>query len=218
MRRTPRRINASACSRNCSCGSLCTRATIGRPGPIRWIPSGRLIDVDQQSDASPDVAPSTVDPVTPFVLGGSLRFTGRGAVSVALLLAFAMLPVRGLLRSPGSSMEEGFMLVFPRLVQDGRVPNVDFLHLYGPGSLDALAGWYWIFGYTLEAERAFGLLQNLGIIVALYALARPWGRAAAVLSGVIAALLTMTPIGLAALSRTTPTHSIRKPRSATQPR
>lgn len=92
------------------------------------------------------------------------------------------------------------MLVFPRLVQDGKVPNVDFLHLYGPGSLDALAGWYWIFGYTLEAERAFGLLQNLGIIVALYTLARPWGRVAAVLSGVVASLLTMTPIGLAALA------------------
>lgn len=111
-----------------------------------------------------------------------------------------MLPVRGLFRSPGSSMEEGFMLVFPRLVQDGKVPNVDFLHLYGPGSLDVLAGWYWIFGYTLEAERAFGLLQNLGIIVALYTLARPWGRVAAVLSGVVASLLTMTPIGLAALA------------------
>ncbi len=140
------------------------------------------------------------DEVVPFVLGGPLRFTGRGAVAVALLLAFAMLPVRGLFRSPGSSMEEGFMLVFPRLVQDGKVPNVDFLHLYGPGSLDVLAVWYRVFGYTLEAERAFGLLQNLGIIVALYVLARPWGRSAAVLSGVVASLLTMTPIGLAALA------------------
>ncbi|MEP6298857.1 MAG: hypothetical protein ABJ382_16145, partial [Ilumatobacter sp.] len=44
------------------------------------------------------------------------------------------------------------------------------------------------------------LLQNLGIIVALYVLARPWGRTAAVLCGVVASLLTMTPIGLAALA------------------
>jgi len=165
-----------------------------------------LIDADEQPDATSDPPPGTVpDPgssptVVPFVLGGPLRFTTRGAVAVGLLLAFAMLPVRGLLRSPGSSMEEGFMLVFPRLVQDGRIPNVDFLHLYGPGSLDALAGWYWIFGYTLEAERSFGLLQNLGVIVALYVVTRPWGRAAAVLSGVVASLLTMTPIGLAALA------------------
>jgi hypothetical protein len=97
-------------------------------------------------------------------------------------------------------MEEGFMLVFPRLVQQGKVPNVDFLHLYGPGSLHVLAGWYWIFGYTLEAERAFGLVQNLAIVFALYALTRPWGRTTAVGAGVVAALLTMTPIGLAALA------------------
>jgi hypothetical protein len=92
------------------------------------------------------------------------------------------------------------MLVFPRLVQQGKVPNVDFLHLYGPGSLDVLAVWYRIFGYTLEAERGFALLQNLGIIIALYVLTRPLGRIAAVGAGVIAALLVMTPIGLAALA------------------
>jgi hypothetical protein len=138
--------------------------------------------------------------VVPFVLGGPRRFTVRGAVAVAAVLGFAMLPVRGLFRSPGSSMEEGFMLVFPRLVQQGKVPNVDFLHLYGPGSLDVLAAWYWVFGYTLEAERAFALVQNLAIIFALYVLSRPWGRTAAIGSGVIASLLVMTPIGLAALA------------------
>ena len=138
--------------------------------------------------------------VEPFVLGGRLRWTGRGAVAIGALLGFCLLPVRGLLRAPGSSMEEGFMLVFPRLVQGGEVPNVDFLHLYGPGSLHVLAGWYAAFGYTLEAERAFGLLQNLGIVFALYTLTRPWGRTAAVGAGVVAALLTMTPIGLAALA------------------
>ncbi|MEP1122535.1 MAG: glycosyltransferase family 39 protein [Ilumatobacter sp.] len=160
-----------------------------------------MIDVD---DTSPETRTDEVegdsDEVVPFVLGGRVRITGRGVVALAAVLAFALIPVRGLLRAPGSSMEEGFMLVFPRLVQQGEVPNVDFLHLYGPGSLEVLAGWYWIFGYTLEAERAFGLLQNLGIIVALYVLARPWGRTAAVLCGVVASLLTMTPIGLAALA------------------
>jgi hypothetical protein len=147
---------------------------------------------------TPDT-PLRTEPV-PFVLGGALRFSGRGAAAVVTLLAFAMLPVRGLFRAPGSSMEEAFMLVFPRLVQQGKIPNVDFLHLYGPGSLDVLAAWYWIFGYTLEAQRAFGLIQNLGIIFALFALSRPWGRVPAVLAGLVAALLTMTPIGLAALA------------------
>jgi hypothetical protein len=160
---------------------------------------------DSTTLSEPDIADveTTVElpsvPV-PFVLGGPIRWTRKGFVAVLALLAFAFIPVRGLFRSPGSSMEEGFMLVFPRLVQQGKVPNVDFLHLYGPGSLEVLAAWYWIFGYTLEAERAFGLLQNLGIIVALYVLTRPWGRIAAVGAGVIASLLTMTPIGLAALA------------------
>lgn len=160
--------------------------------------------MDEQLDSQLDgpVDDTLVDStaVVPFVLGGPVRVTRRGVVALGTVLAFAMLPVRGLLRAPGSSMEEAFMLVFPRLVQQGKVPNVDFLHLYGPGSLNVLALWYWVFGYTLEAQRAFGLLQNVAIIVALYVLTRPWGRTAAVLAGAVAALLTMTPIGLAALA------------------
>ncbi len=136
----------------------------------------------------------------PFVSGGRLRWSLRGLVAVSALLGFCLLPVRGLYRATGSSMEEGFMLVFPKLVQQGRIPNVDFLHLYGPGSLDVLAVWYWVLGYTLEAQRTFGLLQNLGIVFAIYALTRTWGRVTAVGSGVIAALLIMTPIGLSALA------------------
>ncbi len=136
----------------------------------------------------------------PFVNGGRLRWSWRGLVAVATLLAFSLVPVRGLYRATGSSMEEGFMLVFPKLVQQGKIPNVDFLHLYGPGSLDLLALWYGIFGYNLEAERTFGLLQNLGIIFAIYALTRTWGRLAAIGAGVIASLLIMTPIGLSALA------------------
>ena len=100
----------------------------------------------------------------PFVSGGRLRWSLRGLVAVSTLLAFCLLPVRGLYRATGSSMEEGFMLVFPKLVQQGKVPNVDFLHLYGPGSLDVLALWYRVFGYTLETQRTFGLLQNLAIV------------------------------------------------------
>jgi cbb3-type cytochrome oxidase subunit 3 len=136
----------------------------------------------------------------PFVSGGPLRWSLRGMVAVSALLAFCLLPVRGLYRATGSSMEEGFMLVFPKLVQQGKTPNVDFLHLYGPGSLDVLALWYRVFGYTLEAQRTFGLLQNLAIVFAVYALTRSWGRVTAIGSGGIAALLIMTPIGLSALA------------------
>jgi hypothetical protein len=147
------------------------------------------------SEATPERAAGT-----PFVAGGRLRWSLRGTAAIVGLLAFVMLPVRGLYRATGSSMEEGFMLVFPKLVQEGRVPNVDFLHLYGPGSLHVLSVWYRIFGYTLESQRTFGLLQHLGIIFAVYALTRTWGRITAVGCGAIAALLIMTPIGLSALA------------------
>lgn len=153
-------------------------------------------DTDVDSDAPAE---------GPFVLGGSLHWRPRtwrlpNVVALVVVLGFSMLPVRGLYRAPGSSMEEGFMLVFPRLVLEGQVPNVDFLHLYGPGSLHLLAGWYWLVGETLETQRTFGLIQNLGIILALYCLTRPWGRIASVAAGCTAALLVMTPIGLAALA------------------
>ncbi len=161
----------------------------------------------QDPDAAqlPDLETAPTPPETPavhvpFVSGGPLRWSLRGAAAVVALLAFAMLPVRGLYRATGSSMEEGFMLVFPKLVQEGRVPNVDFLHLYGPGALHVLSVWYRIFGYTLESQRTFGLLQHLGIIFAVYALTRAWGRVTAVGCGAIAALLIVTPIGLSALA------------------
>ena len=160
-------------------------------------------EIDDQQTTT-DVPPGTLEQVTalstPFVVGGRLQWSIRGCVSIGILLAFIALPVRGLYRATGSSMEEGFMLVFPRLVQQGRIPNVDFLHLYGPGSLDALSLWYRLFGYTLESQRTFGLLQHLGIIFAMYVLTRVWGRLLALGTGAITALMIMTPIGLSALA------------------
>ncbi len=81
----------------------------------------------------------------------------RNAIALTVVaLVFAM-PLRGLLRSPGPPMEEGFMLVFPEQVLKGAIPNRDFLHLYGPGSLWALAGVFKVFGVSLWSERGFGL-------------------------------------------------------------
>ena len=53
----------------------------------------------------------------------------------------------------GPPMEEGFMLVFPERVLAGDIPNRDFLHLYGPGSLWVLAAIYKVFGVQ-PRERA----------------------------------------------------------------
>ena len=81
---------------------------------------------------------------------------------VISLLAVIAIPLRGLLRAQGPPMEEGFMLAFPEFVLHGLRPNADFLHLYGPGSLWALAGVYRVFGVSLATERWFALLQQLG--------------------------------------------------------
>jgi hypothetical protein len=141
----------------------------------------------------------------PFVLGGSLRWRGGrqhlpGAAAIAVVLAVIALPLRGLYRSTGASMEEGFMLVFPNLVRQGKVPNVDFLHLYGPASLDSLALWYRIFGDTLESQRTFGLLQHLGVVFGIYTLCRVAGHVAAAGAAIVATFLIITPIGLSALA------------------
>src|SRR3981189_2370506 len=80
------------------------------------------------------------------------------------VLVVVLLPMRGLWRAPGPPMEEGFMLVFPEEVLHGAIPNRDFLHLYGPGSLWALAGTFKVFGTSLLTERLFGLAQQVAIV------------------------------------------------------
>jgi 4-amino-4-deoxy-L-arabinose transferase-like glycosyltransferase len=114
------------------------------------------------------------------------RRTTLALTIVALMFA---LPLRGLFRAPGPPMEEGFMLVFPEQVLKGAIPNRDFLHLYGPGSLWALAGVFKVFGVSLISERGFGLLQQLAIVFGIYALARRWGRILAVTAAVTSGLI-----------------------------
>jgi 4-amino-4-deoxy-L-arabinose transferase-like glycosyltransferase len=140
-----------------------------------------------------------------FVTGGPLRTRRRGtsratAVALGAVLAVVALPLRGLYRTPGAPMEEGFMLTFPERFLRGDVPNVDFLHLYGPGSLHVLAGVYQLLGVRLEVERTVGLLQHLAIILGVYAVARGWGRTTAVVCAALATTLVLTPIGLSALA------------------
>jgi hypothetical protein len=128
------------------------------------------------------------------------RFDPRTAAVVALVAAAIAVPLRALFRYQGPPMEEGFMLVFPELVLGGKVPHKDFLHLYGPGSLWALAAWYKALGVSLTAERLFGLGQLAGIVFGVMALVRPWGRRVMAASGLVGVLLCFTAIGLTALA------------------
>src|SRR3954452_2306583 len=120
-------------------------------------------------------------------------------ISIGVVAIVCLLPLRGLLRAPGPPMEEGFMLVFPERVLHGAIPNADFLHLYGPGSLWALAGAFKVFGVSLLTERLFGLAQQMAIVFGIYALARRWGRTIAV-AGAVTSALVIIPFGLTALA------------------
>lgn len=141
----------------------------------------------------------------PFLRGGRgilRRSPGdvRGWIAILILLGVGLAPLAGLWRLPGGPMEEGFMLVFPERILDGDLPNRDFLHLYGPGSLYVLAGWYALFGVAIEAERALGLLQHLATVSALVILASAWGRRVAVAVGSLTTVFVLTATGLVAFA------------------
>jgi hypothetical protein len=124
----------------------------------------------------------------------------RTALAVGVLLLVIAVPLRGLFGRPGPPMEEGFMLVFGESFLRGDVPNRDFLHLYGPGGVWALAGAFELFGVSLVVERVVGLLQIIGIIAGVFLLAWPWGRKVALAGAVVTAFVIIPPIGLTALA------------------
>lgn len=118
-----------------------------------------------------------------------------------MILAVAvLLPVVGLWRYQGPPMEEGFMLAFPQRILAGELPHVDFLHLYGPGSIYVLAGIYKVFGSTLGVERMVGLAQHVALVAAMFTLCRPWGRKIATTSALTTLVITISPLGLSAMA------------------
>ncbi|MGQ0432042.1 MAG: hypothetical protein ACT452_06515 [Microthrixaceae bacterium] len=129
------------------------------------------------------------------------RAPGRLArLAPLLVVASTLPPLYGLWLTQGTPMEEGFMLTFPEMVLEGRVPNRDFLHLYGPGSLWVLAAVFAVFGVSLTSERAVGYLQHLGVALGLYRLLRPWGTWVAIGGGGLGAMIVLTPSGLSAMA------------------
>jgi hypothetical protein len=124
----------------------------------------------------------------------------RWLVPTAIVGLAVLLPLRGVFRAPGAPMEEGFMLVFPERLLHGDIPNRDFLHLYGPGSIWALAGFFKVFGVSLWTERVVGILQLIGLIAATTYVGYRWGRYTAALCGVVTAIVIIPPIGVTALA------------------
>jgi 4-amino-4-deoxy-L-arabinose transferase-like glycosyltransferase len=178
---------------------LCVLAAIGAVGVVRWLtawfrrPYDGTDTVDRRSLV---LGASPVDAIRHRMT----RSGWRTLLALGIPAAVVAVAVPGLLRSTGGNMEEGFMLVFPERMLRGDLPNRDFLHLYGPASLHALMGWYQAFGVHITAERLFGLVQHVALLGALFALARPWGRAAATGTAVLAAFYVLAPVGLTAMA------------------
>src|SRR6516225_512757 len=147
------------------------------------------------------VAPDVRDQATPDEVGASgARHPWATAVAVGVVLGAFALPLRGLLRYQGPPMEEGFMLAFPQEVLRGQIPNRDFLHLYGPGSLWVLAGIFKAFGTSLATERFAGLAQHVGVVFGIFFLSRQWGRVVAVVAALVSLFIILPPVGLTAMA------------------
>ena len=103
---------------------------------------------------------------------------------------------------PGPADGRGLHARLPGAGAAGAIPNRDFLHLYGPGSLWVLAGVFKVFGVSLLSERFFGLLQQLGDRVRdlLPGPARGAASLAVVRPLVRRCLIIMPPFGLTALA------------------
>lgn len=110
-----------------------------------------------------------------------------------------LLPVPRMLHAPATSMEEGALLEYPVLVLHGEVPTRDFSSFDGPYTewvpalADALGG------PSVLVERSVGLAYRALLLVAVYALARRWGRAAAVIA-VLLCWAILAPFGAIAYS------------------
>jgi hypothetical protein len=124
----------------------------------------------------------------------------KDLLSVGIVVMVLLLPVVGLMRYQGPPMEEGFMLVFPEQILQGKLPHRDFLHLYGPGSLWLLAGVYKVFGATITVERSVGLIQHAAVALGMFALLRPFGRRIATVSAVTSVVILIGPLGLSAMA------------------
>jgi hypothetical protein len=73
-------------------------------------------------------------------------------------------------------MDEGMILVYPELIQHGKLPYRDFETFYGPANPALLAGTFTIFGTNIFVERTVGLAYRIAILLAVFTIALPRGK------------------------------------------
>ena len=67
------------------------------------------------------------------------------------------------------------MLVYPEMIQRGKLPYRDFETFYGPANPALFAAAFSTLGTTIFVERAVGLVYRLLILLAIFAIMRYWG-------------------------------------------
>lgn len=142
--------------------------------------------------------PEAVEPMrarlNPFKAGKLSSLLLGGAV--VLVCGALLIPA---LNSPVSEMDEGAVLAYGQLVNEGEVPGRDFETFYGPGEPWLAAASFDVAGPSVGVERALGLAARLIILTAIFALALRWGIIAAASATAISSL-AMYPVGVGAFA------------------
>ena len=116
--------------------------------------------------------------------------------AVVLLCGALLLPS---LRAPVSEMDEGAVLAYGQLVNDGEVPGRDFETFYGPGEPWLAAAAFDVADPSVGVERALGFAARLILLTALFTIAIRWGFLPAAAATATSALV-MYPVGIGAFA------------------
>lgn len=124
----------------------------------------------------------------------------RDGLALALVLGASALALAGWFDAPlHRPQDEGQLLVLPELVRGGAVLHRDVFASYPPGVFWLLACVFEVFGSSIAVERSVGLAIRLVLVAAMFALGRPFGRAAAV-GAAAACACVLAPLQLAAFA------------------
>ena len=120
------------------------------------------------------------------------RHVWAAALPAALVSLVAVTTALHGLGAPFSSSDEAILIIFPEQMREGLLPNRDFFTVYGATGMWFLSGVYQVLGFSVMTERALGLLYHVAVALGVRRLASPYGRAAALVSGGVSALVLGT--------------------------
>jgi hypothetical protein len=98
----------------------------------------------------------------------------RGLLVGCLILFILIIPFIATFDQPGVRMDEGSVLVYPELINHGKLPYRDFETFYGPANIYVLAATYSVFGTDVTVERSVGFLYRVLILALFFACISQW--------------------------------------------